>query len=285
MPRIERHPPADAPETLPEMVGMWKESLDISLNGARKRPEVLNQLVLVAMEYAGYLQLSAPDSAELCQALRTGAQAVRALFAVASAGPGEVETPLGEGPPARLRALGPTDVSHALNWRKGFYLAVLVRERETLDLLCRVPGDALRASPTRTDAYAYLFVDALQGYWRSEQDTPARLTRALEETEPARLVIADPDFVLDLIVPEMELLYRVMRGDAAAFNASLATALERHKKYWSHAKRSFAPEGHLAWGPLAMASLAHEQGLAVTVESDYLPPRLWRGECRALSPR
>jgi hypothetical protein len=284
MPKIERHPLTEL-EPLSESIGMWKESLDLALDAVRTRPDVLNQLARVAVEYAGYLQVGAPGSPELCRALRAGAQAEGALFAVASAAPGEVEVPLGDGPPARYRTQGPTDYSHAANWRQGFHLAVLVRDRETLDRLCRVPLDVLRASPTRTDEYAYLYVDALQGYWRSEQDTPARLTRALEETEPAKVPIAGPDFVLDLIVPEMELLYRVMLGDAAAFNASLASALELYKKYWSHAKRAYAPEGQLAWGALAMASLAHEQGLAVTVESDYLPPRLWRGECRALSPR
>jgi hypothetical protein len=70
--------------------------------------------------------------------------------------------------------------------------------------------------------------------------------------------------------PEGRGLRAIAEGDAVAFNAALVAALERHRE-----RAGRYPRDLIAWGPLAMAALAHEAGLPVEVESGYLPERLF----------
>ncbi|MCP2339961.1 immunity 49 family protein [Actinomadura rupiterrae] len=69
---------------------------------------------------------------------------------------------------------------------------------------------------------------------------------------------------------ESEMLRAIVDGDAAAFNTGLITALERHRAREGRNVRDL-----IAWGPLALAALAHDAGLAIEVESGYLPERLY----------
>ncbi|MFG2089431.1 Imm49 family immunity protein [Spirillospora sp. NPDC048824] len=69
---------------------------------------------------------------------------------------------------------------------------------------------------------------------------------------------------------EGRMLHAIAEGDAAAFGAALTAALERHRE-----RAGRYPRDLIAWGPLAMAALAHETGLPIEVESGYLPRRLF----------
>ena len=75
--------------------------------------------------------------------------------------------------------------------------------------------------------------------------------------------------------PTIELCRRIVHSDYNGFQATLIQALQFHGMYWSHdAESRNAPMGALALGPLAMACLAHDHGVDITVRSDYLPQRL-----------
>ncbi|CAL9298260.1 Imm49 family immunity protein [Streptomyces sp. SudanB52_2052] len=54
------------------------------------------------------------------------------------------------------------------------------------------------------------------------------------------------------------------------------------KQYWSEEDRALSIPGLVALAPLAMACLAHDAGIPVEVESEYLPAvlidRNWCGE-------
>ncbi|WP_090012438.1 immunity 49 family protein [Lentzea albidocapillata] len=68
-------------------------------------------------------------------------------------------------------------------------------------------------------------------------------------------------------------------GEALArFNESLAKALELHRQYWTAtAERANDPGGFIAWRVLAIACLAQDAGVDITVESGYLPKNLLDG--------
>ncbi|GAA4602054.1 hypothetical protein GCM10023195_05910 [Actinoallomurus liliacearum] len=70
--------------------------------------------------------------------------------------------------------------------------------------------------------------------------------------------------------PEGRMLRAIAEGDAVTFNATLAAALEQHRQ-----RAGRYPRDLIAWGPLAMATLAHETELPIEVESGYLPERLF----------
>jgi hypothetical protein len=222
-----------------------------------------NACRVLTEQYAGFLAVAAPDSPQICEAIRLGARAMAALFSGASTQPGIVAG----------------DLHHAGNWLGGFFLAAIVRETDLLDALSETPTDLLRASLTQSEEYALLYVDALRAFWRRQPGAPALLLQALRATDPQFLGRSAADYALDVVVPQMEVLFRVMDRDAPGFNAALAKALERHRAYWARGERQRDPRAYVAFALTALAAFGHDAGLPLAVQSDYLPAALVRGDC------
>jgi hypothetical protein len=255
------------------------ESTEKLLAGARRDLTITNSLRNVVRERAGELSVVEPESPEICRDLRLGAEAMAALFKGATCKKAQVEVRLGN-ETVSVPAGVPSDLQDPGNWISGFFFAVICREYELLDVLCAVPIDLLRSSRTKSLECHYLFVQALQAYWRQEPTAPERLMAALEATAPERVPEDAQDYVLNVMVPQMEMLLYLMDHDAPGFNKALKFALERHQAYFKKDKRPLDSDGYLALGALAMASAAFEAGLAIEVESDYIPKRLVEGACR-----
>lgn len=86
-------------------------------------------------------------------------------------------------------------------------LALACREWKLVDVLCNVPMRTLRESATTADEYQYLWVDALQAYWRREAGVLGKLNLALEATAPERLAVDPKEFVLFLAYPSIKAFY------------------------------------------------------------------------------
>ena len=224
-----------------------------------------NAARIAAEQYGGYAQVAAPAPAETCRALRLGARAMGVLFDGATA-----QAPQ----PA-------SDLQDAGNWLGGFFLAAICRDAALLERLAAVPVDVLRSSTTRADEYAYLYIEALQAYVRRQRNAPALLLAALKATDPQRLQPASVDYVLNVVVPQMELLFRIMDRDAAGVNAALAKALQSHRDYWANGERAADPRGYVSFPLLGLAGFAHDDGLPIEVSSEYLPRPLVEGACRS----
>jgi immunity protein 49 of polymorphic toxin system len=221
-----------------------------------------------------------PGSDRICEAVRLGAEATAALFAAATAGQGEVQVRLG-GQVVRAPAAVDPSVVEPSNWQGGYFLAAICRESALLDVLCKTPAELLRRSSTRGEKFVYLYTEALRAFWRKEDEAPGLLLEALKATDPDQLEFTSADYVLDIVVPQMEVLYRLMDADAAGFNQALEKAVTLHRDYWKKGKRKNDPEGYVSFPLTAFASTAHDGGIPVEVESDYLPERLVQGDCRA----
>lgn len=274
MKKTSRHP-VD-PELVEEGVESKKTLLESVLGSAAAgRPAALSLVLGAARSYAGYVAVAEPHSGELPCALRIGAQAAAAIFALSVAS-GDVQLDLG-GARVTLPATGPTDATHVGHWRVGWWLAHLVDDRGAIDSLAATPIDVLRRSGSRGDECQYLFVDALQAFEKRADDWSTKLRLALDATDPAAARLSDEEFVLNILVPEMQMLFRLAIGDIAPFNEALHFALERHKKYWSKAGRKRDPDGYLALGPLAITKMSRKAGMPIEVESDYLPRAFLEG--------
>src|SRR5262245_49724037 len=94
------------------------------LESAASQPQALTAVLSSARAYAGYQSAVLYSVDSLCSALRTGARAADALYALAK-GSGEVEMDLGTGS-LRLQATGATDATHPGNWRNGWWLSQIV---------------------------------------------------------------------------------------------------------------------------------------------------------------
>jgi immunity protein 49 of polymorphic toxin system len=260
---IRRHP-VDADwcreraEALKARLAMYEQSLAKDVN-------VANALRIAAEQRAGYLDVVSPGSREICDGLRLAAAGLGALFAAAITGSRNVRP----------------DLHDAGNWLGGLSLAQICRDDGVQQALAAVPIELLRSSTTRADEYAYLYVQALRAYLAKDRGAPALLLAALKATDPAQLTPGAVDYVLNIVVPQMEILFRIMDRDAAGLTAALAKALQAHRDYWAAPEREADPRGYVSFPLLALAGSAHDAGLPIEVASDYLPPPLVEGVCRA----
>lgn len=198
-------------------------------------------------------------------------QAGAGLFQAAGATEGTVAFRFDESIRERP-ATGPTRDSDAVNWLTAMWLAVICRERARVDLLANVPLDVLRASGQTHDEFVLAWVHTLQLFFRREDGVIDALLAAMNGTDPEAVRVFEVNSVLQVHYPPMELLYRLTQREDDKFNEALATALDLHKRYWTAThERARVPHGFVALAPLAIACLARDAGVAVEVESDYLP--------------
>lgn len=269
MKSIARH--AVDPELVDEGVERFEQTLDRAVTTALERPAALATVLEVARSYAGYLAAANAPQVELGRALRIGAEAATAIFALGT-GSGEIEFSIA-GQRARHAATGPNGATRPGTWRIGWWLAQLVGDQTAIDTLAATPVALLRASGTTTDECQYRFVEALQGFQSQAPTWGDSLQAAVDATDPEAVALIDEDFVLNILVPEMQLLFYLALNESDQFQTAFEFALERHKKYWSKADRKRDPDGFLALGPMALASLAVSAGIPVEMESDYAPVR------------
>lgn len=179
-----------------------------------------------------------------------------------------------------LQATGPQPYVAPSTWLTAFYFAVVCRERDRITALCRVPLSLLRENGARYKEFDYAWIDALQTYWLGSDDLGSKLVAAIGGADSD--TSADQEMVSEILYPPMEMFHRVVRNDHAGFNRALAAALQWHKEYWSHEDRAGLVPGLVALAPLAMACFAHDAGIPIEVESEYLPATLlgrnWCGE-------
>jgi hypothetical protein len=86
-------------------------------------------------------------------------------------------------------------------------------------------------------------------------------------------------YVRDVTIPLLKVLKELESRKEVEFNKRLEEALLGHKKYWSSSKRLREMlDGLIALPLIAFAALAHDRGMKVKVESDYLPMSWVTGE-------
>jgi hypothetical protein len=206
----------------------------------------------------------------------TTMQVGSALFISGTATEGPVPCRIGtQGEVKQLPATGPQEYLHAGNWLTSFYLAAICRENGRLDRLARVPISFLRASGAEFDDYIYAWVETLQNAWFRRSETWETLATAINGTDPNAEHIASAELMLKILYPPLEMFHRYQRQDAAQFNEALTKALTWHKEYWTADEtRSLSGEGLVALGPLAIACMAHDAGIPIEVESEYIPVAL-----------
>ncbi|MFI5528017.1 immunity 49 family protein [Kitasatospora sp. NPDC051853] len=248
------------------------------------RPLGLNEVMDTAVTIAEGRVLLDPTAGRIdtWDAFLTAMQASSALFAAAVLTEGAAECRIA-GEVRSVPAGNSRREAHAGNWLTAFWFAVVCRETERLDVLASVPLSVLRESGAVFDEYVYSWVEALQAYWKKEPQQVDKLAAAIEGSDPAVARAASSDYLLRIAYPPMEMFYQFLKGDQAAFNASLVQALELHRQYWtSDEDRTITSTGFLALAPLAVACMAYDSGMQIDVESGYLPENLldrsWIGE-------
>ena len=242
---------------------------------AQRNQTRLNMLLMLSLDEAGCLLTTGADGAELRRALRTAAQCVAAAFALAQTPAGQdVEVVLGT-QAVRYRRDQPLPAHNEHRWLTGFFLATAVRDRRIQDLLCAVPAERIHDPRGHAPAYMLPFVETLRALHLGSGAAAAQCADAQQQISQPTGDGEERRMAALLDGPTIELCRRIVHSDYNGFQATLIQALQFHGMYWSHdAESRNAPMGALALGPLAMACLAHDHGVDITVRSDYLPQRL-----------
>ncbi|MEU6331471.1 immunity 49 family protein [Streptomyces sp. NPDC047049] len=185
------------------------------------------------------------------------------------------ECHLGETPALQVPAIPAEPPADARAWLDTFYLAVVCRQRDRIDRLCRVPLEVLSQDDS-VDAYVLHWIDTLQTYCskRPMDDVVEKLIATMETSGRDVVARAQRDFVDLIDYQPAALFHRLIARDHDQFTEALNEALAHHGRYWGD---STAPRAQVALGPLAMASLAYDSGFPVAPQP-YLPKYLLNRE-------
>lgn len=253
------------------------ESIEFIRGLIAAKPRLTNELFTDAKRIAAYSSVGDPDAAllRIWDATWMAMQASSAMFLNANNKDRDISFTIGFDDRYTTVGTGPNSSATAGKWLAAMYFAIICRRSDRAAALCDTSIETLRAAGGRYDAYIYDWVQAFQKFVRRDDDVVRTIITAMEGADLERARIAEPDLLLLLLYPPIELLYFVTQGDADQFNTRLTRAIEDHKKFWSKtADRRRDVEGFIAWGPLAMACIAHDMGMTITVETPYLPKHL-----------
>jgi hypothetical protein len=255
-------------------------SLTSTLSRDLSNPNLWRGLHTDALCYAGYLSVLEPTSPDICKYLKLSAQAAAAIFVSASMEPGYIDVPIGDGSLIHIPAIELSSITHVSRWSNGFFVAIISCDTKSLDRLCSVPISLTQLSSTRSSKFHYPFAEALQGFYLGGREASDFLDEAMRLATPEDSLEDTWLYNSSIMIPWMKLLDCVMHSEQERFNTVLQEALELHKKFWTKDEDSLLyPESYLALGLIAICRLAHEQGMIIDADSDYLPLRLVAGEC------
>ena len=182
---------------------------------------------------------------------------------------------LGDGSPVTYGE--PSDESHVnlIAWQDAYYLSVITRQNDLLEILQKVPYKSLMQSSTSCgDEINYRYIDLLKAVYFDKEFGRHRVLRELEE-----LCMSGPDgtapnkYVRDVTVPMLEVLRKLDERDEAEFNRALEAALRGHKKYWTSGRMKKELHGLVSLQLTAFAAIGHDRGIKITLKSDYTPAR------------
>lgn len=275
---VARHDTGLSLETVAGMVRQRLDSLEILRTVLLERPRSLGGFARETHALAGYFHVLKPDAPEVGLFLRLTARAIAADAARTIPGAGPVLVDLGETGPLAL----PPHQEQPPSLRRivhAFHAALAAGDRPALDLLAGLPIEHFAAQPPRPEERAYMLSHArgLQMLVRGDIAGNDLLIDAIKGCGSEAIAEQARKYALFVVSPEIELT--LVRGDDAAnrgdhlqpFNAALRNALVLHRRYFTESEKANDPEGFIALGPLAWATLRHDRGLPVTIRSDYLP--------------
>jgi hypothetical protein len=207
----------------------------------------------------------------------TGARGVahgRAAAFAAGTASARVKVPFGD----RMVEVEPFPEFHALSyyWLQGWYCATLLRDAVCLELLAQVSDEIFRVSRVRSAPAQEPWRGALIAYHKG-QDSTALVERACFLIEPAQRTALMPADAAKLWGALFRMMLPLFHRDAEAFNRALVNAVEEHKKFYRKRGEGQQEMAFLALGPAALCALAHDAGLPIEVDSEYLPRSLIEG--------
>ena len=226
------------------------------------------------LEMLGYSDILNKPRADWLFWLQLASELGRGLFQVAANPRGttttihvlgqDVEVPSGSG-----------DESTAVSWTDVWGVARTLRDAKTLEVLHNFDPELLYGVGAHYDLHYYELVFAFRDTDRWEWDWESSANRAIEHMESRPLM--SPKGV-PLAKGVAECILALGRKDEAAFNEALFEALNGHKAFLGSRNNRIRVKNLFSFELLGLCSVAHDMGLAISVESDYIPRWLYTQE-------
>jgi hypothetical protein len=226
----------------------------------------------VGLERAALALILDRPQAELWATLRDILALGLALFKAGGAG-------LGEQVPIRYRGIqlhlqgGLHEYVDGPHWLWTWAAARLLRDRRAMAELCTFDAEKLHRGRTPT-----VYVSLIQAIAARELGRPweALHDRALAKARALRPPLPLPLAWLSL----MDCLDRTGRSgmDPVAYSLGLENALLAHRDTYGRAELAHLTHSRIDWISLAFGAIAHDEGLPLQCNSEYIPEWLMRGE-------
>jgi hypothetical protein len=252
-------------------------------NHLPNRPGNISSMFRYARKAFGWRAALNPEDPLLHRDLQRVARCGCVMGQLVAPGSGPVAVDVGLSATVEVPRIKTNDILDADKLTNALFAAMICRDRQAIQDLCRVDARGLTMSGTVTDDYAFTFIAFLQGILTNAPGAGAKLVQAINETDPETLKTGNVDYALYIAVGEIDLFHALGVPDPAVFDDKLTTALERHKRFYEKVEvnpgetQRNDPRGFVALGLTAAACLVHDHGRPTAVRSDYLPQSLVEG--------
>ncbi len=245
----------------------------VSLQNVSTRCGNLDSIVSIASELFALGVLLKEESTRQKWYLDTGAKAALALFKKFIAGNDSITTDLdGSGEVSISGTIDPSIMSPG-TWEFGFYLATIGKTKKIVDDLCEIPPHVYRTTAKRVvPEYKNLLIDAIIFYLKGKPNVRKVISNCIEVLE------SEKNSEVKLVYLPVVRALESICFDQPSFNEILEDGLSAYKQMIAdrpQLKKGVA--NIVAIRLLGMAALAHQVGIRVTVESDYLPTEYANG--------
>ena len=204
------------------------------------------------------------DTEELCDALAELAAAGTAALVRERFAHGVVMLRWADG---RTRELPSGNVPLVpLIWLNAACAACIVRDSDAQRTLCS--EDNSGREPLFEAFAALVRKDPAASQW-------ARSAQTALAGDPSQHFIVDPKRSLQL--PLARLIERLAEGDTANWATDVKAALDTFDRFYEPEELAHVAPRFLPLGILALSAIAHDRGVPLDFESEYLPPRLVQG--------
>jgi len=226
-------------------------------------------------QLAAAASVVAPDDPVLRGAIKINAQAAAAMFTLSDqkvrGKPMSYSGPIGDST-VEIAGRAPNSSLGPTNYQVGLFSSLISRDHDANHRLCVIPPPSLRQGGVQADEYQYAW-NAMLGRISRGENLDGAVDAITAASAPDQVTIASRNDV-DETLWLARAAAAARAGNAAAVNDGLAKAIEAFRKIWETDPKRW--RGWLSLGATAIACWAVDQGVAITVESEYMPRSLLR---------
>ncbi len=165
-------------------------------------------------------------------------------------------------------------------WKDAFWLALILREKATIDLLCEYQSGEHQDPRGENLAFGHAFCGFLQGVYNPKADLQSLLNEVVKLSSPEFVPEHRQPYIYWVLMPFVNIILAILANDEAKYHDALTKALESSYQYYTSTDRK--KQLYQGWLPIhisAGAALAFEQcGFKLPCKSPYIAEWLVYGE-------